>query len=121
MNSRRLHPEPCLTLGGNLQNKSGVNVGPNKMARLRTSLAAKEMREMAMIECEGCHNFGFDRLSYSEVEALLCAGSVSRPCNKCNKTTNWRQVVIHSLAGGPKEKRGVGRRGSKSAKDNIFH
>jgi hypothetical protein len=104
-----------------VQNKSGANVGPNKMARLRTSLTAEENREMAMIECEGCHNFVFERLSYSEVEALLCAGSVSRLCNKCNKTTNWRQVVIHSLARGPKEKREVGRRGSKSGKDHIIH
>ena len=104
-----------------MHHKNGVNTEAGEMASLKASLAAEESRDMAMIECESCHNFGFNQLAYSEVEAVLCDGSVSRFCPKCNKTTNWRQVAIHPIVPSPKGKRGHRRRGSNGAPENSIH
>lgn len=105
--------------GGEMNHKSGLSVEAGEMARLRSSLSAEETRDLAMIECESCHNFGFSRMVYSEVETILCDGSVSRFCPKCNKTTNWRQVAIHAIAQGPKGGRAHRRRGPNNAPDKF--
>lgn len=104
-----------------MHHKTRANAVEGITPGLKASLAAEERRDMAMIECESCHNFGFTQMVYSEVEAVLCDGSVSRFCPKCNKTTNWRQVAIHPIAHGSKGLRAHRRRVSNNAPEDSIH
>ncbi len=87
-----------------MHHKADARGDAGQKAGLKSSWSVHEAENATIIECESCQNLGLGQLDYSEAEALLCSGSISRFCPRCGETTKWRQIDIHSKAGKPKGK-----------------
>ena len=82
-----------------MNSQSGWDIG------VRSTLSGDEPHPLTMIECQTCHYLGFSHLVYSELEALLCDGSISRHCHGCGQRTMWRRVDIHPGVNSLKERK----------------
>lgn len=53
---------------------------------------------LSMIECTVCEHAAYSTVEYTESEALMNGGLVSRPCHRCGITTMWKQFDLPPAA-----------------------
>ena len=53
---------------------------------------------LSVIECTVCEHSAYSTVEYTESEALMNGGVVSRPCQRCGTTTLWKQFDLSPAA-----------------------